>query len=93
MKLRWSRHSLADLERLAAQIAQDRPMAAGKFVAELRHRAEVLERQPLLGRIGVLHDTRELVVHRNYLLTYRVRADEVHILQFWHVARDRTASG
>ena len=42
---------------------------------------------PLLGRTGVYQDTRELVVHKNYLVTYRVRADEVQVLQVWHFAR------
>jgi toxin ParE1/3/4 len=44
---------------------------------------------PFMGRVGTLPDTRELVVHRNYLVTYRVEADEVQVLQVWHVARKR----
>ena len=31
----------------------------------------------------------ELIVHKNYLVTYRLRADEVQVLQVWHVARER----
>ena len=89
LRLRWSRRALADLERIARHIAADKPMAAVDFVAAVRKRVERLSAFPLLGRAGALDDTRELVVHRNYLVTYRVQGDEVQLLQVWHVARDR----
>ena len=88
-KLRWSRRALADLDRIARRIAADKPLAAVEFVAAVRTSVERLGAWPLLGRAGALDDTRERVVHRNYLVTYRVRADEVQVLQVWHVARDR----
>lgn len=91
--LRWSRRGLADLERIARHIAADKPIAAAEFVAEVRNRVARLEHFPLLGRPGALDDTRELVVHRNYLVTYRVRLDEVQVLQVWHVARNRPRAG
>ena len=90
MNLRWTRRALADLERLADRIAaDDKPMAAQSFVAALRDKVELLRKQPLLGRRGSVEDTRELVVHRNYLVTYRLRGDEIQLLQVWHVARER----
>lgn len=89
MKLRWTRRALADLARIAEHIAADNPIAAADFVADVRAKVLHLQRFPLLGRIGSLQDTRELVVHRNYLITYRARADEVQLLQVWHVAQRR----
>ena len=89
LRLRWSRRALGDLERIARHIAADKPMAAVDFVAAVRKRVERLSAFPLLGRAGALDDTRELVVHRNYLVTYRVQGDEVQLLQVWHVARAR----
>ena len=89
MRLLWSRRALADLQRIADHIAADKPQAAQAFVAAVRQTAGRLERFPLLGRPGTYADTRELVVHRNYLLTYRVRREEVQVLQVWHVARRR----
>jgi addiction module RelE/StbE family toxin len=81
---------LADLQRLAQRIeADDKPLAAQAFVAVLADKVARLEVFPLLGRQGRLADTRELVVHKNYLVTYRLRADEVQLLQVWHVARER----
>lgn len=89
MQLRWTRRALADLERIAGRIAADKPLAAAEFVEALRQRVANLARHPLMGRVGAYADTRELVVHRNYLVTYRVRGDEVQILQVWHVAQQR----
>jgi plasmid stabilization system protein ParE len=88
MKLRCSRRALADLDRIAARIA-----AATEFAAELHARVALLQSFPLLGRAGVYDDARELVVHGNYLVTYRVRADEVQVLQLWHVARNLPRGG
>ena len=90
MRLRWSRRALADLQRLAERIAADgKPMAAQAFVDAIADKVDRLRQFPLLGRQGRLEDTRELVVHKNYLVTYRLRADEVQLLQVWHVARER----
>jgi toxin ParE1/3/4 len=93
LRLRWSLRALADVERIARRIAEDKPLAAPPFVAEVRRSVDRLTDFPLLGRAGPADDTRELVVHRNYLVTYRVRADEVQVLQVWHVARDRPRGG
>ena len=90
MKLRWSQRALADLQRLADRMAaDDKPLAAQAFVESIANRVARLEEFPLLGRQGRLDDTRELLVHKNYLVTYRLRADEVQLLQVWHVARER----
>ena len=89
MNVRWTLRALADLRRIADHIALDNPAAAISLVADTRRHVEQLHPFPLLGRVGAYQDTRELVVHRNYLVTYRVWADEVQVLQVWHVARDR----
>ncbi|NDG40888.1 MAG: type II toxin-antitoxin system RelE/ParE family toxin [Betaproteobacteria bacterium] len=90
MKLRWSQRALADLQRLADRMAaDDKPLAAQAFVEAIADRVARLEEFPLLGRQGRLDDTRELLVHKNYLVSYRLRADEVQLLQVWHVARER----
>lgn len=88
MKLRWSSRALQDLQRLADRIAADgKPLAATAFAAEIHEATNLLTEQPLMGRAGRRHDTREWVAHRNHLLVYRVRGDEVQILQLWQVAR------
>ena len=91
MKVCWSRRALADLARSADRIARDKPLAATEFVRAVQGKVEPMALFPLLGHTGVYHDTRELVVHKNYLVSYRVRADEVQVLQVWHVAGSRKA--
>ena len=59
-------------------------------VSSIRAKVGRLERFPLIGRTGVYADTRELVVHKNCIVTYRVRADEIQLLQVWHSAQQRT---
>jgi len=59
----------------------------------VHERVSRLQDFPLLGRSGAFEDTRELVVHKNYLVTYRLRAQDVEVLQVWHVARNLQRSG
>jgi addiction module RelE/StbE family toxin len=89
MQLKWSRSALADLQQIIDFIRQDNPDAARNLAAGFRQTAEHLVSHPFIGRRGDLEGTRELIVHRNYLLTYRVSNVAVEILQIWHVAQQR----
>ena len=71
----------------------DKPTVATEFVLTISDKVDRLREFPFLGRTGAYQDTRELVVHRNYLVTYRVRGDEVQVLQVWHVARNLARGG
>jgi addiction module RelE/StbE family toxin len=89
MKLKWTRAALADLQQILDFISQDNPQAARALAAGFRQTAEHLTAHPFIGRRGDLEGTRELMLHRNYLLTYRVSSEAVEILQIWHVAQKR----
>lgn len=89
MRLKWSRSALVDLQAILEHIAQDNPQAAHALAAGFRQTAEHLTAHPFIGRRGELEGTRELMLHRNYLLTYRVSSEAVEILQIWHVAQKR----
>ena len=43
--------------------------------------------QPTMGRPGRVTGTRELLVHRHYILAYRVRGEAIELLAFRHSAR------
>jgi toxin ParE1/3/4 len=88
MKLRWTRRAAADLNQIATRIAADNPQAARDLAAPIQTLLERLAQFPFLGRPGALGDTHELVVHRRYILTYRLHGDEAQVLQLWHVARN-----
>jgi toxin ParE1/3/4 len=87
VELRWTRKALENLNQLAAYIAQDNPVRAGSFVGEIKDKTALLLTFPALGRPGRVPGTRELVVHENYLVPYRVKEDTVQIIRVQHVAR------
>ena len=89
MKLEWTRAALADLRQILDFIAQDNPQAARALAAGFRQTAEHLTAHPFIGRRGEIEGTRELMLQRNYLLTYRVGSEAVEILQIWHIAQKR----
>lgn len=89
MRLKWTRSALTDLQQILDYIAQDNPQAARALAAGFRQTAEHLTRHPFIGRRGELEGTRELMLHRNFLTTYRVSSEAVEILQIWHVAQNR----
>jgi toxin ParE1/3/4 len=87
VELRWTRKALENLNQIAAYIAQDNPARAASFVGEIKEKTELLSTFPALGRPGRVPGTRELVVHENYVVPYRVKGDAVQILRVQHVAR------
>lgn len=89
MKLKWTLGALADLQKILDYIKQDNPKAVQALAVGFKQTAEHLTRHPFIGRRGELEGTRELMLHRNYLLTYRVSSEAVEILQIWHVAQSR----
>ena len=87
-KLRWTRRALRRLEEIATFIAQDNPTRATTFASELRDKVTHLAEHQL-GKPGRVYGTRELVLHRHYVVVYRVKEDEVHILTLLHTAQQR----
>jgi toxin ParE1/3/4 len=85
--LRWTRKALENLDQIAAYIGQDNPTRASSFVGEIKEKTELLLAFPALGRPGRVPGTRELVVHENYVVPYRVKGDTVQIIRVQHVAR------
>jgi toxin ParE1/3/4 len=87
VEIRWTRKALENLEAIAAYIAQDNPVRASSFIGEIKEKTELLAKFPAIGRPGRVPGTRELVVHENYVLPYRVKDGMVQIIRVHHVAR------
>jgi plasmid stabilization system protein ParE len=82
----------ADLRAIIQYIGKDNPARAKSFGKALRDKTKVLEQHPELGRQGRpgLPDyLRELVIHPNYIVFYRVltEARAVQILRVKHAAQ------
>ena len=87
MKLRWSAHSLRELEAIIEYIAADNPTAALELAEQILSSVDaVLPANPYAGRPGRVEGTRELVVHKSYIVAYEV-TDAVYILTVRHSAR------
>lgn len=81
-----------DLRAIVRYIGKDNPGQAKRFGQALRDKTQSLAQHPELGRKGRpgLPDClRELVVHPNYIVFYRVQAETrtIEILRVKHAAQ------
>ena len=88
----WRPIAEADLNDIVDYIAQDNPSKAEEFGQELRAKVLPLAQHPKLGRTGrpgLPAFLRELVVHKHYIIFYRVldEARTVEILRVKHTAQ------
>ncbi len=88
MQLRWEKDALLDLSDLRAYIAEDNPTAAQKIGRLILETISLLLNQPMLGKPGRVHNTREIVITGTpYTVTYHASADMITILRVFHQAR------
>lgn len=83
----WKPAAIADRKSITIYIAQDNPKAAIEIGDLLIQKAAQLDQHPTLGRVGRVKGTRELVVHPQYLLIYRVIGKTAEILRVKHAAQ------
>lgn len=95
LPIRWNAKALDELDAIAGYIAQFNASAAEGLqdLAEgLQDLIEAsvlpLSEHPYLYRLGRVAGTRELVVHPNYIVVYRVMTDQVEIVGVLHAARE-----
>ncbi len=88
LRLVWSRPARDDRRTIREYITADDPRAAVALDELMSAKAARLAHHPELGRPGRIPNTRELVVHRNYLLIYDIIQDGVvRVLRVLHAAR------
>lgn len=83
-KLVWAADARRDLRDIFEFVAERNLAAALRLQIRIREGAENALALPLAYRPGRLADTRELIVHPNYILVYRVFEDRVRILRLLH---------
>jgi addiction module RelE/StbE family toxin len=92
MKVLLTNEAEADLERIGDYIALDNPRRALSFVLELRDKcmslASLYLAFPLVSRYE--HNGIRRRVHENYLIFYRIEAEQVVIIHVLHGAMDYT---
>ena len=87
MRVRWRPVAEADRDGIVDYIAQDNLVAAIELGDAIDRRVAELPEHPKLYRVGRVRDTRELVVHPNYVVVYRIARGEIEILRVLHSAR------
>lgn len=89
LRITWTSLALQMLASAGQFIAKDNPKAATSLLKQIKRSVKLLQTHPFLGRRTEFEGVRELVVHPNYIVSYRVNTDAVQILQVWHVAQNR----
>nr|WP_163502007.1 type II toxin-antitoxin system RelE/ParE family toxin [Halomonas socia] len=84
----WLDGAISDLADIVRFVAQENPAAARRLKACLEAAPMVLAEHPYLSPAGRVSGTRELVVHPNYLIVYRVAASRVEIVVVVHTRRE-----
>lgn len=80
----WLTRATHSLDAILAHIAEDNPAAAKRLAVAILEQVELLATQPHMGRAGRVLGTRELVVHENYILPYRLHQKRIEILAVQH---------
>jgi addiction module RelE/StbE family toxin len=91
-RVEWRPRAREDLRAIVHYIGKDNPTRAKSFGQELRDKTRPLAQHPELGRKGrpgLPEWLRELVVHPNYIVFYRVQSEAriIEILRVKHVAQ------
>ncbi len=88
MRVLWTNEAVTAIEEIVEYIVADNPSAAHALAEQI---FDTVERQlpdhPLSGRPGRVDGTRELIVHRSYIVAYRVIGTKIEILTVRHAAR------
>jgi toxin ParE1/3/4 len=80
----WRSGASADLMAIISYIAERNPQAAAKLKAAIEDAVVPLAEHPYLYRPGRVSGTREIVVHPNYIVVYRVGLEQVEVVAVLH---------
>jgi addiction module RelE/StbE family toxin len=82
--LEWKVQAENDLFDILDYIGHDDPDAAVELVQKIRTKVDGLRERPTLYRAGRIRGTREMIVHRNYIVFYRANDEVVTVLRVKH---------
>jgi toxin ParE1/3/4 len=89
LEIIWLKRASADLQSIEDHIGKDNPIAADVIAKKIISAADILKEQPLAGRPGRVHETRELVVTSTpYIVVYTAINDRVFVIAVMHGARE-----
>lgn len=83
-RLVWLEDARADLRAILTYISERDAQAAQRLNDAIGAAAERIAQFPYMYRHGRVPNTREAVVHPNYIVIYRVTADAAEIVSIVH---------
>lgn len=83
----WSAVARAELSAITDYIETESPEAALRFIPQIVSSVDMLIDHPEIGRPGRVNNTRELIVHKSYIVAYSVLDQSISILSVRHTAR------
>jgi addiction module RelE/StbE family toxin len=87
MRVEWRLEARSDLLQILDYIGDRNLVAALELNQAIETATSALPEHPYLYRCCRLPDTREIVVHPNYLVVYRV-TDQIQILSVLHARQE-----
>jgi len=80
----WLETASKDLDEILGYIEERNLLAALNLQESIEYAVSQLPFHPYLYRLGRVSGTRELVVHPNYLVIYRVCVSSIEIINIMH---------
>jgi toxin ParE1/3/4 len=84
----WSASALDNLTDIVTYIAERNPLAADRLKQLIEAAIVPAAEHPYIYRSGRVPGTREIVVHPNYVLVYRVKVEAVEVLAVLHARQE-----
>ena len=87
LRVRWLRKASVNLATIIEYIAERNDEAASRLQDAIERATSQLPQHPFLYRPGRAAGTREIVVHHNYVVVYRVLPTVIEIVSVLHTRR------
>ena len=85
MRVKWLRNVAQHLEDAYDYLEKDNPEVAQAFMQDVYRLVNLLPAQPAMGLAGRVVGTREQIIQDYpFIIPYRVKQDEIHILRIFH---------
>jgi len=85
----WSAKAEADLLSIVEYVAERSPKAAERLAEAIRTSTWPLSEHPYIFKSSQrVSGCREIIVHPNYIVLYRVELDRIQVMRVVHARRD-----
>ena len=84
LPIQWLAKASSNLATIINYISERNDTAAEELQDEIERAASQLPQHPYLYRLGRVAGTREIVVHPNYVVVYRVKPTVIEIVNVLH---------